>query len=107
MANSSDGHLFVELSNLPPSKIRKVIEKFRNSVVGNYKIKKIPVDIRTDPATGQSLEQRIMDVPVLDNITRNGWADKMRIVFASIGELVASPIPEATASTLQIGRAHV
>ncbi|WP_105169997.1 hypothetical protein [Pseudoalteromonas sp. T1lg23B] len=90
----------VELSDTPPAQIRKVIEKFRRSVTGP-KAKQVSIVTEWDANTGNALASETANVPNIDSVVHESWADKMRVVFASLGAFMNSVVPTAHASTVE------
>ncbi|MCF6436767.1 hypothetical protein [Pseudoalteromonas sp. MMG022] len=90
----------VELSGTPPAQIRKVIEKFRRSVTGS-KAKQVSIVTEWDANTGEIITSETANVPNINSVVYTSWADRMRVVFASLGAFMNSVVPTAQASTME------
>jgi hypothetical protein len=98
---SKDALNIIDLSDIPPAQIRKVIEKFRRSVTGHYEVRNVQVVTQVDPITGEVLESKTMKLPVMESLSDMDWMEKMRVVFASLGSFMETFVPDAKASTTQ------
>jgi len=76
---SEEALSIINLSDMPPAQVSNIIRRFRNAITGTYKIKTVEVPYRSEK----------LQVPVLEDITNEGWATKMRGVFDSLGQLAS------------------
>lgn len=88
------GVQFMDLSDVSVDEVSVAMKRLRVAIEGEYTVRQVTVTTRVDPETGEAIETRTEEIPVVIDLPTERWSSEIRDFFAAVGQMF---VPEAQA----------